>query len=298
VADSTSKREIKPSLAQRLGGLQLRAHSAVEGHYTGIHKSPYHGSSVEFAEFREYSPGDEIKNIDWRVYGKTDRHFVKLTEAETNVNAYIILDASGSMGYGSGDDTRLDYGARLAAALSLLFLRQGDHVGLITFDSAIRDLIPPRGGGRHFNAISQRLEVLEHRSDTALAPVLHQVAEIMRRRSLAIIISDFFDTVDNVLRAFSHFTFKHHEVIAMHLMDDFELDFPFTGPQMFEGMESDRELLADPRIVRQAYMKNLNNFLTAFRQGCHQKGVDYVMMRSSEPFDKALASYLGMRAER
>jgi len=268
---------------------------AVEGFYSGIHKSPYHGFNVEFAEYREYAPGDDLRYLDWRVLAKTDHVFIKQFEAETNLSCYILLDASGSMEYSTTGETRLDYGCGLAASLALLMLRQGDQAGLVVFDRAVRAFVPPRGNARHFSAIVQTLEGVRAGQDTNIAGVLHEIAERVRRRSLVIVISDFFDDVEQLLKGLQHFRHRHHEVVVLHVLDDSELEFPFDRVTLFEGMEKGEEVVVDPRIVGEGYRRRFRQYLEAFRRGCTEKNIDYERMQLSEPFDKALTAYLGRR---
>jgi uncharacterized protein (DUF58 family) len=288
-------RQIDRPTVGRLSRLQLRARLAVEGLYSGIHKSPYHGFNVEFSEYREYSPGDDLRYLDWRVLARSDRFFVKQFEAETNLNCYLLLDCSGSMDFASNSETRLDYGASLAAALGLLMLRQGDQVGLVVFDDAVRRFIPPRGNARHFAAIIEALEGVRPGGDTNISGVLHEIAEQVRRRSLVIVISDFFDDVESVLRGLQHFRYRRHEVIVLHLLDDAEVEFPFDRVTLFEGMERAEQLVVDPRIVAEGYRARFREYLETFRKGCTEKDIDYQRMLLSEPFDRALTGYLGRR---
>ena len=279
----------------RSTGMELRARMPVEGFYSGIHKSPYHGFNVEFAQYREYSPGDDLRFLDWRVFARSDRYFLKQFEAETNLNAYLLLDCSASMEFTTVEMTRLDYGASLAAALTLLLLRQGDQVGLACFDDEVREFIPPRGNARHFGVILETLETLQYGRDSDIAAVLHNIAERARRRSLIVIISDFFDDVEAVLNGIQHFRSRRHEVIVLQLLDDAEIEFPFDRVTCFEGMERGEEVVADPRILAEGYRRRLRSFLDTFRRGCTEKNVDYQMMRLSEPFESALSAFLSRR---
>jgi len=279
----------------KISRLELRARQAVEGYYSGIHKSPYHGFNVEFAEFREYSPGDDPRYIDWRVLARTDRFFIKQFEAETNLSCYILLDTSGSMDFTTARETRLDYGTGLAASLALLMLHQGDQSGLVTFDSAVRAFIPPRGNARHFSAIIETLENLRPGADTNIAAVLHEIAERIRRRSMVIVISDFFDNVDALLNGLQHFRHRRHEVIVFHLLDDAELEFPYDRVTLFEGIERGEEIVVDPRLMAESYRTRFRQFLERLRKGCTEKNIDYERMQLSDPFDRALTAYLGRR---
>ena len=296
-------REIDRRAVGKISRLQLRARLAVEGYYSGIHKSPYHGFNVEFAEYREYAPGDDPRYLDWRVLARSDRFFVKQFEAETNLNCYLLVDSSGSMDFarkGSKGDggTRLDYGASLAAAIALLMLRQGDQVGLVTFDTAVRAFIPPRGNARHFSAIREALEGVKAGGDTRIASVLHEIAERVRRRSLVVLISDLFDNAEEVLRGLQHFRHRRHEVIVLHLLDDAEIAFPFDRVTLFEGMERGEEVVVDPRVVAEGYRASVADYLEGLKRGCAEKTIDYQRMLLSEPFDRALTAYLGWRKYR
>ena len=288
-------REIDRRAVGKVSRLQLRARLAVEGYYSGIHKSPYHGFNVEFAEYREYSPGDDLRYLDWRVLARTERLFIKQFEAETNLSCYILLDASESMDFTTAADTRLDYGAALAAALSLLMLRQGDQAGLVVFDNAVRQYIPPRGNARHYRAIVDALEQVRPGNDTNIGAVLHEIAERIRRRSMVIVISDFFDDVDGLLMGLQHFRHRHHEVVVLHLLDDAEIEFPYDRVTLFEGMERGEEIVVDPRVVAESYRARFRDYLERFRHGCTEKNIDYERMQLSDPFDRALTAYIGRR---
>lgn len=291
-----SERKIDRHKVGQISRLQLRARMAVEGYYSGIHKSPYHGFNVEFAEYREYAPGDDLRFVDWRVLARTGRVFIKQFEAETNLSCYLLLDTSGSMDFKHGPgETRLDYAAAVTAALALLMLRQGDQAGLVTYDNAVRHFIPPRGNARHFGAIVNALESARPGRDTDIAAVLHEIAERIRRRSLVIVISDFFDNVDAVLNGLQHFRHRHHEVICFHVLDQAESDFPFDRITLFEGMEDGVEVIADPHVVAQGYRAAFRDYLERFRQGCLEKNIDYERMLLSDPFDRALTTYLARR---
>jgi uncharacterized protein (DUF58 family) len=292
------ERHIDRRAVERLSHLELKARLAVEGYYSGIHKSPYHGFNVEFAEYREYSPGDDPRYLDWRVLARSDRFFVKQFEAETNLNCYILLDSSGSMEFARDGWNRLDHAASLAAAIALLMLRQGDQVGLVTFDTAVRSFIPPRGNARHFSVIREVLEHLRPGGDTNLAGVLHEIAERVRRRSLVVVLSDLFDDPEQVLRGLQHFRHRRHEVIVLHLLDDAEVEFPFDRVTLFEGMERGEEIVVDPRVVAEGYRAKFAEYLEDLKRGCAEKNIDYQRMLISEPFDRALTAYLGWRKYR
>jgi uncharacterized protein (DUF58 family) len=289
------ERKIDRRAVERVSHMELRARLAVEGHYSGIHKSPYHGFNVEFAEYREYAPGDDPKYLDWRVLARSDKFFIKQFEAETNLNCYLLVDSSGSMDFQGKSGTRLDTAASLAAAFALLMLRQGDQVGLVTFDTQVRHFIPPRGNARHFRVIGDALENVKAGGDTGIATVLHEIAERVRRRSLIVVVSDFFDKPEEVLRGLQHFRHRRHEVIVIHLVDDAEVNFPFDRVMLFEGMERGEQVVIDPRIAAADYRRRFGEFLETMKHGCAEKNIDYQRMLLSEPFDKALTTYLGWR---
>lgn len=290
------ERHIDRRAVGQVSRLMLRARAAVEGYYSGIHKSPYHGFNVEFDQYREYTPGDDLRFVDWRVLARSDRVFIKQFEAETNLSCYLLLDVSKSMDFTTAPSTRLDYGASLAAAMALLMLRQGDQVGLVTFDTGVRHFIPPRGNARHFGSLIDSLESIKTGADTDISAVLHEIAERIRRRSLVIVISDFLDDVDRVLKGLQHFRHRRHEVIVLHLLDDAELEFPFDRVTLFEGMERGEQLVLDPKIVADSYRSRFRRYLDAIKQGCREKNIDYQCMLLSQPFNAALTAYLARRA--
>jgi uncharacterized protein (DUF58 family) len=289
------QRKLDRRAVERVSHMELKARMAVEGHYSGIHKSPYHGFNVEFAEYREYSPGDDLRYLDWRVLARSDRFFVKQFEAETNLNCYLLVDQSGSMDFEGRLGTRLDQAAQVAAAMCLLMLRQGDQVGLVTFDTKVRSFIPPRGNARHYRAIAQSLENLKAGGDTGIADVLHEIAERVRRRSLVVIVSDFFDKPDEILRGLQHFRHRRHEVIVLHLVDQTEVEFPFDRVMLFEGMERGEQVVVDPRLMAHDYRHRFAEYLEKMKKGCAAKNIDYQRLMMNEPFEKALTMYLGWR---
>ncbi len=286
---------LDPNALSRLGSMELVARLVVEGFITGLHKSPYQGFSVEFAEHRQYMPGDEIRHIDWKVYGKSDRYYVKKFEEETNLRAYILLDASGSMGYRHDGLSKLEYGCYLAASLSYLMLRQRDSVGLVTFDTAIREYIPARGEATHLQALLSTLGELETGNETQISTIFHELAKRIVRRGLIIIISDLIDDQQAVLSALKHFRHRKHEVIVFHVLDPAELAFPFEGPIIFRDLETQAILPTQADDLRDAYRTEMESFLQTYRRGCGANAIDYVQMSTSEPFAHALAAYLSHR---
>jgi len=284
-----------PKALSKLSNLNLVARLVVEGFISGLHKSPYQGSSVEFAEHREYAPEFEPKHIDWKVYAKTDKYYVKQYEEETNLKAHLLLDFSGSMDYASGEATKLQYACYLAASLAYLMLRQGDSVGLITCDTHIQKYIPPRNNRTHLKVILDTLETLQPGGETHLSHIFHELAERIKRRALIIVISDLFDDVEAVSNSFKHFRHKKHEVIVFHVLDDAEINFPFTNPIIFEDLETGNEIHTNPRISRRYYLAEFNRFIEAYKRTCRDNYIDYVIAKTSQPFDILLGSYISKR---
>lgn len=292
------KKYFNPRVLSRVAALELKARQVVEGIVTGLHKSPYHGISVEFAEHREYVPGDEIKHIDWRVYARSDRFFIKQYEAETNMRCYVVLDTSESMLYKSKKTSKLEYGSLLAASISYLLLQQRDSCGLVTFDSEIQSYLPPRNNPKHFNLMLRELELAKNGVKTDIGKVFHDLAERFKKRGLIIIISDLLSDIEKILLGLSHFKHKKHEVIVFHVMDRAELTFPFEEMTLFKGYEEKGDILAEAWSLKQGYLENLNNFMADIKKGCLGKRVDYVPMVTDEPLELKLSKYLTTRIGR
>ncbi len=294
-----ARRFLDPKTLQKISRLDIIARLVVEGSVTGLHKSPFHGFSVEFAEHREYAPGDDPKHIDWKVYGRSDRFYIKEYEEETNLTATILLDASESMKFKGeeGRISKLEYGSMVAASLAYLVLRQRDTVGLCTFDEKIRSFIPPSSHPSHRNVILHALNTLEPRSRTTIGPVFHEMAERIKKKGLVIIISDLFDEPATILSGLRHFRHRRHEVILFHIMDEWEKTFPFEAMTKFKGLEGLEEVTADPRAIRRAYLDELERFRWEIKRGCRQDRIDYFDIDTSMPLDVALTSYLATRAE-
>jgi uncharacterized protein (DUF58 family) len=293
----TSHRYLDPAALSRLGGMELVARLVVEGFITGLHKSPYQGFSVEFAEHRQYMPGDEIRYIDWKVFGKSDRYYVKKFEEETNLRAYIVLDASGSMNYRYDEKgiTKFEYGCYLSASLAYLMLKQRDSVGLTIFDTHIRKHIPPRGAATHLHAIMSALEGAEPGNETNISTIFNELAKRIVRRGLVIVISDLLDNPAEVLSSIKHLRHRKHEVIVFHLLDKAEMTFPFEGPVVFRDMETDRTLPTQAEALKAGYLEQLQAFIQEYRRGCGGSMIDYVQLDTATPFDYALSSYLSRR---
>ena len=275
--------------------MALRARLVVEGYIIGQHKSPYHGFSVEFAEHRAYGPGDEIRHVDWKLYGKTDRYYVKQYEEETNLNAYILLDTSRSMKYTSGTVTKLDYASYLSAALTYLMLNQQDGTGLILFDEKIQKFIPPRSTPSYLNTILKNLEKPTFGSDTDIGLVLHEMAERIKKRGLVILISDLMDDQEAVLSGLKHFRHNKQEVILFHILDRKELDFKFNTRTRFKDMESASQLTTEPWQIKSSYKKRIQRLQNDYKKQCREQLIDYVPLFTDQSLDIALNSYLNKR---
>jgi uncharacterized protein (DUF58 family) len=288
---------LDPAALARIGRVNLVARGVVEGFITGLHRSPYHGHSVEFSEHREYAPGDATKNIDWRAFGRTDRLLVKLFEDETNVKCYILLDRSASMDYRSGKISKLEYGCYLAACLAYLMVRQQDSVGMVTFSGGAGRLIAPRSTPGHLRVLIEELEKLRGGGRSRMARTFHDLAGSMRRRSLVVIISDLLDDQREVLNALHHFRHCRHEVILFHVLDGAEIEFPFKGLADFVDMETGERLQVDPRYVRAEYLRELEDLRNAFRQETAGGLIEYVPVDTSVHFEHMLSAYLARRRE-
>jgi uncharacterized protein (DUF58 family) len=284
-----------PRTLARIASLELRARVVVEGVISGMHRSPHHGYSVEFSQHRNYTPGDEIRHIDWRVYGRSDRYHVKQFEEETNLKAHVALDVSSSMTYGSGALTKLEYASAVAAALTFLLLRQRDTVGLALFAGGVTQYLPPAGTPAHAREILRRIEQARPEPDTDVGHTLNDLAERVRRRGLIIILSDLFEDTESILTGLQHFRHRKHEVIVLHVMDPAELTLPFSDNTIFEGLENEGRLEADPRALRAEYRAAVDTHIAALRGGCRDLRTDYSLLTTERPLDEALARYLSER---
>ncbi len=287
---------LQPEVVARLKSIDLKARLVVEGFLAGLHRSPYKGFSVEFTEHRQYMPGDELKRVDWKVYAKTDRFFVREYEEETNLRAYLVLDASGSMSYTTGKVTKLTYATLLAASLSYLLLHQKDSAGLVTFSDRIEQYVPPRSSPAHLNVLLKQLATLKPGGDTNVAGTLHQLAERVRRRGLVIVMSDLWDESAAVLSALRHFRYRKHEVLVFHIMDPNERAFGFRNPVVLKDIETGQEMTIDPRLIRNEYQQSFDSHFGRFERGCQEALIDYHRITTDTPFDRALFSYLERRS--
>ncbi|MBI4810935.1 MAG: DUF58 domain-containing protein [Ignavibacteriales bacterium] len=276
--------------------MELVARLVVEGFITGLHKSPYHGFSVEFAEHRQYMPGDEIKHLDWKIYGKTDRYYVKQFEEETNLKSYIILDSSRSMSYASnGRMTKLEYASYITAALAQLMVQQRDAVGFTIYDERVRLYMPPHATKTYLKEILRQLESLTGSNKTSTADSLHTIAERIKRRGLVIILSDLFDKPDEVMAALRHFRHKKNEVIVMQILDPMERSFAFGRDAVFKDLETSEEMTTQPWHIQKAYKQEMKKFLDTYKKECREHNIDYVLLDTSTPFDNALFEFLHKR---
>jgi uncharacterized protein (DUF58 family) len=286
---------LQPDVLARAEILGLKARTIVEGLRVGEHRSPFRGYSVEFVQHRQYVPGDDIRHIDWKSYGRTERYTIKQYEQETNFLGHILLDASRSMLYGDGEANKLEYGKLLAATLAYVIIHQRDSAGLAIFDDAWRTRLPVSGQPGHMQTILRALESAEPRDKTSIAPLLHELAQQVRRRGLVFLISDCFDDVGSLLNGLQHLRFQGHDVTVFHVLHSDELQMPFDGMVRFDGLEERRHLLARPRLIRPAYLRALDKYLKELRAGCDACGCDYLLMDTSRPVSVGLTHYLARR---
>jgi uncharacterized protein (DUF58 family) len=295
-SEESYRKYLQPDVVAKLSNMELVARLVVEGFITGLHKSPFHGFSVEFAEHRQYMPGDEIKHIDWKIYGKTDRYYIKQYEEETNLKSYIILDASKSMAYSSEKRiTKFEYGSFLAAALAHLMVQQRDAVGLTVYDEKVRAYLPPHATKTYLKAILRQLELTQPGNGTGTATSLHNVAERIKRRGLVIIISDLFDDPRQVVGALKHFRHNKNEVVVMQVLDPLERSFAFGRDAIFKDLETGDELSTQPWHIQKAYREEMKKFLDTYKKECRENNIDYVLLDTSTPFDVSLFEYLHKR---
>ena len=287
---------LQPDVISRIENLELRAKLVVEGFIAGLHRSPYHGFSVEFAEHRQYMPGDDIKHVDWKVFGRTDRYYIKQYEEETNLKTYLIVDASRSMAFQTENHpTKFEYAASVAAALSYLMVKQRDAVGLGVFDENIRSFLPPRSKQSYLQIIFKTLINTQPGKKTGTGVSLHRMAERIKRRGLVIILSDLFDNPDDVLGALKHFRHNRNEVIVMQVLDPSERSFAFGRDAVFKDMETEEKMTTQPYHIQKAYQQEMQRFLERYKRECREQAVDYLLLDTATPFDVALFQYLNKR---
>ncbi|MDZ7618723.1 MAG: DUF58 domain-containing protein [Patescibacteria group bacterium] len=292
-----SRNYLDPKVLGRLNGLALRARLVVEGYVSGVHRSPFHGFSVEFAEHREYAPGDDLRYLDWKVYGRTDKYYLKQFEEETNLACHLLVDTSQSMTYRSpaAAMSKLDYACCAAASLAYLILHQQDAVGLVTMDREIRALVRPSTNPSHMEPIIAAMENAVSEKKTSLGPIFHELAGRFDKRGIVIVLSDLFDDVDSLVNGLKHLRHRRHEVVLMHVLDPAELEFPFDETTLFRGLEQSVEIVAEPRAVRRAYLDVFGAYQRRLMQACRMLRMDYVLLRTDQSLAVALSSYLASR---
>ncbi len=286
---------LTPQELQKLGRLVLQSRYVVEGNLAGRHRSPNRGASSEFADHRSYFPGDDPKHIDWKVFGRTERYFVRRYEDETNLRVYMIVDGSRSMAYTSGEESKYRYACRLAAATGYVIVKGRDSVGLHLYTDNIKAMMAPRNSFAHLNNMLKLLEQHVPESETDTAKTLHTVAGSIRRRALVILYSDLLDEPEHIVKALAHFRKQHHDVILFHVLDAAELDFPFKKGAQFEDMETGEKIIADPRALAAEYRKVFGEFLEQYRKPCAEMQIDYRLVNTGQPLDNFVRAYLEER---
>ena len=286
---------LDPEVLQKLGDLELIAREVVEGLRVGSHRSHLRGFSTEFAHHRQYAPGYALRTIDWRVYGRTDRYYTKLYEAETNFDCHVLIDASSSMNYASGKVSKLEYAKYLAASMAYVVLKQRDSVGLSIFDSEVRAYLPPRSTMGIILQIDQLLRDIKPVPRSSIAKQLHDIALMMKRRSFVVVISDLLSDVDDILAGLQHLRYDGHNVVVLHTLDPYELEFPFKGAWCFEGLEEETPLTTQADRIREDYLSSFNSYLEALRNGCTANQVDYTTVDTSRPLDTVLSEFFFKR---
>lgn len=294
---ANTKTLLDSQMLARLQSLPLRARWIVEGYVSGVHRSPYHGFSIEFAEHREYAPGDDLRYLDWKVFGRTDKYYLKQFEEETNLVCHLLLDTSESMRYQSAAApmSKLEYAQRAAAALAYLVLHQQDSVGLVAFDREIRSLVRASSNPSHLKEILHVMENVSAERKTSTGPIFHDLAERLKKRGIVIVLSDLFDDLDSMMTGLKHLRHRRHEVVVMHVLDPAELEFPFDEITLFRGLEQLPDALVEPRALRKAYLAEFDRYLHNLKAGCRAQAIDYVPMRTDQSLEVALSSYLASR---
>jgi len=287
---------LDPSFISKLNSLELKARLVVEGFMVGLHKSPYHGFSVEFSEHRAYMQGDNLKDVDWKVFGKTEKYYIKQYEEETNLRSYIFLDTSNSMAYNSGNNiSKLNYSLTLAAALSYLMIHQQDAVSLTLYSEKINKFLPPKSSRAYLQEILKNLATVEASAKTNTAASLNEAAEKIKRRGLVVIISDFFDDINFVLKALKHFSYNKNEVIVFQVLDPIEKTFSFGKDAIFKDLETGDEMTTQPYQIQKAYREAMGEFINRIKKECLNSNIDYNLIETSDPYDKALLRYIQKR---
>ena len=289
---------LDPKIMARVRSMELKARSIVEGYLSGMHRSPYHGFAVEFAQHREYVPGDDIKHIDWKVYGRSERFYLKQYEQDTNLVCWLLVDASESMKYGSGETTKFDHACTAAAALAYLIVHQSDSVGLATFDTQVQTFLRQSSQISHLKDVLTVLAGGPGAGQTRLGPILNELAQRIQRRGLVMLFSDLFDEPTEIVAGLRHLRYGRQDVVVFHVMDAAEMDFPFQDATLFRGLEQMPDLLTEPRSLRESYMEELTKFLDELKRGCRAQKIDYVPLRTDADPGVVLAAYLARRLKK
>ena len=289
---------LDPAALMSIRNLELRARTVVEGFWHGLHRSPYHGFSVEFTEYRPYTPGDDPRYLDWKLAGRTDRYFIKKFEDETNLRCHLLVDLSRSMSFGSWGHSKADYARTLAATLAWFLAQQGDATGLMTFDGAVREYLPSRHRPGHLRQLMLALEKPAEGRSTELAAPLRRIVELVRKRGLIVLISDLFAPLDSLSGALSLLTASGHEVIIFQVLDPAELNFDFSTAARFEDLETGRDIFLEPALAREKYVQRLSAHLDAVRETCQRLGIMHVQISSTQPLETVLFDFLKARADR
>jgi uncharacterized protein (DUF58 family) len=297
VQEDDPRRFLHPATIAKITRLDLRARQVVEGFISGMHRSPFFGHSIEFVQHREYTPGDDIRHLDWKVWSRTDRYCIKQYEEETNLRCTLVIDVSESMHYGRGPLNKYAYGCTIGACLAYLLLRQQDAVGCITFDSDVRVTVPARSQNTHIDAIVKAMHVSRPREKTDILGIMRRITETVRSRSLIVIVSDFLTDREPLLKGLEMLRQRKHDILAFHVLDDDEMNFPFTGTTRFEGMEELPNLLCDPRALREGYLEALEEYMVEVRRGCTRLGIDYHLVRTGDYLDAVLSKFLHNRMD-
>ena len=291
-------RYLDPTIIARMGSMELRARTIVEGFLIGLHRSPYKGFSVEFSEYRQYMPGDDLSLIDWKVYARSDRYYVKKFEEETNLECHLMIDVSGSMGYGSTGVTKQEYASYLTASLAYLMHRQHDAVGLMAFSDHVLNHLPVSARPEHLRRLLLTLDRLEPHGGSDLARPLNQLADTLSRRGMVVVISDLLDDPAAIVKGLRHLRFRGTDVLVFHVLDPAELTFPFDRVTRFEDLETGDEVVVVPSVVRESYLKEIRGLVALYERELRLAGIDYYLVDTSRALDFALLSYLSARAQR
>ncbi len=292
----TVTRYLSPEVLVRINSLELVARAIVEGFISGLHRSPYLGFSTDFAEHRQYMPGDDLRHLDWKLLARTDRLYIKKYQSDTNTQLMLMVDTSGSMSYASGEVTKLQYAQFLASSLAYLGVRQHDSVGLIAFNEAAVEYIPALSRTGHLRTVLGTIERLQAKQGTAISEQLHRLAELLNRRSIIILISDLYDDPQKITEGLEHLRFQGNEVVVFHLLDRREVDFDFNEPVVLEDCETEEQLHVQPETLRDEYLRIINAHISAIREAAAGNRVDYELLKTSEPLDVALSAYLNRRS--